>query len=216
MAIPFFTSQIKHIIYMFYLFYRFWYASFVACHQNSTTQGMCTWTHNDNQSIEVDYDIWLVNGNPFTKHFNPFEHQFSFEHHDVFEIYLTFFMLYTFLVPLQIYAFTKEKHMLPLILTISVCMEYVGVFFNFVHVFKFAFDGTGVEVLKVTGNFIDQGSQCLFMLLLLLIVKGWTITQRDLMSRSKCMLFVVWISYTIANMALFIWNMVSSSCYQCM
>ena len=181
----------------------------MACHQNSTTEGECSWMHNDNQSLEIDYDIWLVNGSPFTKKFNPFEHQFSFEHHDVFEIYLTFFLLYIFLVPLQLYAFSKEKHMLPLILTISISMEFIGVFFNFIHVFKFAFDGRGVEILKLTGNFIDQLSQCMFMLLLLLIVKGWTITRRDLVSRSKLMLYLVWITYTVANMALFIWNIVS-------
>ena len=114
-----------------------------------------------------------------------------------------------FLCPLQMYALTREKQLLPFILTISISMEFIGVFFNFLHVFKFAFDGQGVELLKLTGNCFDQLSQCMFMLLLLLIVKGWTITNRDLISRSKCMVFTVWITYTIANMALFIWNLVS-------
>ena len=195
---------------MLILLFRFWFISFVSCYQNSTTESECQWVHNQDQSVEIDYDIWLVNGNPFTKHVNPFEHQFSFEHHDVFEIFLTFFILYTFLVPIQIYAFTRKKHMLPLILTISICLEYVGVFFNFIHVFKFAFDGIGVVGLKITGNLIDQSSQSLFMLLLLLIVKGWSLSKRDLMTRSKYMLMAVWVSYSVANLGLFIWNLVST------
>ncbi len=89
-------------------------------------------------------------------------------------------------------------------------MEYVGVVFNFIHIFKFAFDGVGVDMLKVVGNFIDQMAECLFMLLLLLIVKGWTITRTDLSLRDKIVLFSIWGTYTVANLCLFIWNLVSS------
>ena len=99
--------------------------------------------------------------------------------------------------------------MLPVILTSCMGMEYVGILFNFVHVFKFAFDGEGVELLKVVGNFIDNVAQCLFMLLLLLIVKGWTITRMDLTWKSRVILFTIWTAYTMAILALFIWNLVS-------
>ena len=135
---------------------RFWYISMVSCYRNTSNVEKCWWAHNGNQDIQIDYDLWLVNGNPFTKHFNPFEHQFSFEYHDVFEIYLAFFGVYTVLVPIQMYALSRQKHVLPLILTITMCMEYMGIIFNFIHVFKFAFDGTGVNLLKVVGNFVDQ------------------------------------------------------------
>jgi hypothetical protein len=159
--------------------------------------------------MTIDYDIWMVNGHPFFKHINPFEHQFSFELFDTFELHLAFFVCYAFVVPIQLYALSKQKHMLPLLLTICLCMEFVGVVFNFIHVFKFAFDGSGVELLKVTGNFIDNVAQCLFMLLLLLIVKGWTITRMTLTVKAKVTLFTLWGTYTVSIMALFIWNLVS-------
>ncbi len=183
--------------------------SLVSCFHNATTAEHCTWDFNPSQDIEIEYDIWLVNGNPFTKHVNPFEHQFSFELHDVFEIYLAFFVVYTFLVPIQLYALSQQKHTLPLILSTCMTMEYVGIVFNFIHIFKFAFDGVGVDMLKVVGNFIDQMAECLFMLLLLLIVKGWTITRTDLSLRDKIVLFTIWGTYTVANLCLFIWNLVS-------
>ena len=48
----------------------------------------------------------------------------------------------------------------------------------------------------------------MFMLLLLLIVKGWTITRARLSLLSKLVLLTVWLAYTAANVALFIWNQV--------
>lgn len=180
----------------------------VNCYQNTTDAASCHRTFST-EDIELDFDLWLVNGHPLKKHYNPFEHQFSFEMHDVFEIYLAFFIAYCFLLPVQFYALTAQKHMLPFLLTTCMLMEFVGIVFNLIHVFKFAFDGQGVDLLKVVGNFIDNVAQCLFMLLLLLIVKGWTITRMDLAWKSRAILFTVWTTYTLANMGLFIWNLVN-------
>ena len=140
--------------------FRFWYISLVSCHRNvsSLMNTGCSWAYNSQQDVLLHYDVWFVNGNPFTKHVNPFEHQFSFELHDVFELYLVFLIVYSFLVPIQLYALARQKHLLPLLLTCCMSMEYVGVIFNFIHVFKFAFDGQGVDLLHVVGNFIDQVS----------------------------------------------------------
>jgi hypothetical protein len=178
----------------------------VSCYRN-TTNHVCDWTHNSGQSIAIDYDLWLVNGNPYTKHFNPFEHQFSFELHDVVEIYLTFFIIYTILLPIQVYAFIKQKHVMTRLLTGCMICEYIGIIANFIHFFKFAFDGQGVEPLRIGGTFIDMISQCLLMLLLLLIAKGWTITR--LVLSNKKIFLALWSIYTAIYMALFIWNLVS-------
>ncbi|VDN45582.1 unnamed protein product [Dibothriocephalus latus] len=45
----------------------------------------------------INYDIWLVNGVPSLQDYYRFEHQFSFEDHDIFEMYLVFCLLYFFL-----------------------------------------------------------------------------------------------------------------------
>jgi hypothetical protein len=54
---------------------RFWYVSLVACYRDPLT---CQWKHTGNHTV-IDYDIWLVNGNPYTKNQNPLEYQFSFD-----------------------------------------------------------------------------------------------------------------------------------------
>lgn len=50
----------------------------VACHRYDHKQN-CTWAYDPDTNAVIDYDIWLVNGNPYTSHQNPFEYQFSFE-----------------------------------------------------------------------------------------------------------------------------------------
>ena len=190
------------------LFFSFWYVSMVGCSHNSSDPESCFWLK-DFSAGAIKYNIWLVNGHPNLKHMNPFEHQFSFEMHDIFEMYAAFFFIYCLLVPVQLYALSKQRHLLPMLLTVCMCLEFVGVLFNLLHVLVFAFDGKGVELLGVVGNFVDNVAQCLFMLLLLLVVKGWTVTRMLLETRTKVVLFTLWGNYTVASMALFVWNLVS-------
>ncbi|KAM7536032.1 hypothetical protein Aperf_G00000089630 [Anoplocephala perfoliata] len=97
---------------------RFWYLSLIACYRNLTT---CEWEtsamprpdrmppRNDSTELtlppmmpmRISYDIWMVNGVPRLRDYYRFEHQFSFEYHDIFEIYLTSAILYLFLGVIQ-------------------------------------------------------------------------------------------------------------------
>lgn len=183
---------------------RFWYLSMVACHKNTSNKN-CSWFHNSSINTELNYDIWLVNGDPASKHLNPFEHQFSFEMHDVFEIYLIFSILYGIILPVWIYAFKKQLHPITKILTVCISAEFTGVAFNLIHVFIFAFNGVGADWLKVIGNLLGMFAECLFVLLLLLIAKGWTVTSMKL--TSKYTFFGVWGVYSFLNAMFFIWNL---------
>lgn len=105
-------------------FFRFWYVSLVACHR-SRQKKSCEWSFNSSLDLAIDYDIWFVNGNPASKHLNPLEHQFSYELHDVLEIYLAFLVMNALLLGLQIWVFRNQRHvllwMLTAILTMEVC-----------------------------------------------------------------------------------------------
>ena len=96
--------------------------SFVACHR-SREKDECQWSYNNSLDISVDYDIWFVNGDPASKHMNPFEHQFSYELHDVLEIYLAFFILNTLLLAVQVWVFRSKKHVLLWLLTAILVLE---------------------------------------------------------------------------------------------
>lgn len=186
------------------IFFRFWYLSMVSCHRDSKG---CHWGANHSVNIKIDYDIWLVNGDPASKHLNPFEHQFSFEMHDVFEIYAIFSLLYTITLPIWIYAYKQQVHPITKLLTVCISTEYAGIILNFLHVLVFCINGVGAEWLKVLGNLLGTFAECFFMLILLLIAKGWTITSMKL--TAKRLLFFFWGIYTALNALFFIVNLVS-------
>lgn len=42
---------------------RFWYISLVSCYRDKSTN--CSWKAFHDENIQLNYDIWLVNGNEF-------------------------------------------------------------------------------------------------------------------------------------------------------
>lgn len=117
-------SQIGNLIDIPTYIFRFWYISLVSCSRGRPKkQKQCSWSHNTSLNLEMDYDIWFVNGDPNTKHMNPFEHQFSYELHDVLEIYLTFLVLNGFLLTIQVWVFRQQRHVLIYMLTAILTME---------------------------------------------------------------------------------------------
>lgn len=179
--------------------------SIVACYRNTTNKN-CSWVSSE-ENITIDYDIWLVNGDPIYKKWNPVEHQFSFEEHDIFETFMAFLGVYILIVPFYFYVYSKQRHSLTKFLLVITCTEAVGIFCNFIHVAVFASNGVGVKWIAVLGNAIDTLAQCLFMLSLLLLAKGWMITQHRI--RGKKVVFSLWGVYTLLNCILFLWNLVS-------
>ncbi|XP_022242970.1 uncharacterized protein LOC106460515 isoform X2 [Limulus polyphemus] len=140
---------------------RFWYVSLVACHR---TPNVCDWRESTQDSrAAMEYDVWLVNGNPFISNRNPLEYQFSFD------------------------------------------QQMLSLFSTLIHMIKFAFDGMGIEALSIAGEVVRLFAQSLFMLLLLLIAKGWAITRPEL--TWKPVLFCVWLLYTFVDVLLYVWNM---------
>ncbi|CAK1600851.1 unnamed protein product [Parnassius mnemosyne] len=191
---------------------RFWYISMVSCYLDEAT---CSWHHYtgapsmDNKTLtnspqNIDYDFWLVNGSPNTSLFNTLVYQFSFDRQNTLELYLLFWLCYVILVPVQIYAMRTQQHPVTKLFTFSLILEFIALCFNVLHTVKFAADGIGFENLSVAGDIIDIMSRTLFMLLLLLLAKGWAVTRLEL--TYKPLVFGVWLAYGIVHILLYVWN----------
>lgn len=204
--------------------------SLVACYRNTTT---CQWEYYDKED-KLQYDIWLVNGNPNTSGLNSLTYQFSYDMQNTIELYLLFFMCYIILVPLQLYAVRLQKHPVTRLFTASLLLEFIAVCLILIHVLKFALDGVGYEQLEVAGDIFDILSrvsfqidwihfciwfrapslslctfQTSFMLLLLLLAKGWAVTRMEL--TWKPLVFAIWLCYGVVHILLYVWNMVCIS-----
>lgn len=123
----------------------------VACYRNKQT---CQWEWY-NESLDIDYDIWLVNGNPNNSGSHSLSYQFSYDRQNTLELYLLFFLCYIILVPLQLYAVRLQKHPVTRLFTASLLLEFLAICLILIHVVKFAFDGVGYEQLEVAGDIFD-------------------------------------------------------------
>ncbi|GAB6024907.1 hypothetical protein CHUAL_010013 [Chamberlinius hualienensis] len=182
---------------------RFWYVSMVACRRTEPLTN-CTWVHDPDLDIVIDYDIWLVNGNPYKKDQNQFEYQFSFEKQNVIEIYIVFLMLNLGLIILQVYAGTQQKHPIILLLSGTILLALFGNIFHLIHYLKFSNDGEGIEGVGVVGDICDILSECMFVLILLLLAKGWAITLRKL--TGKFIIGFVMALYIGSSILLYAWK----------
>lgn len=139
---------------------RFWYVSMVACYRNETT---CEWHHLDSiGSYDIEFDIWLVNGNPNGSSYNTLTYQFSFDRQNTLELYLLFWLVYMVLVPLQCHAVKIQKHPVTKLFTASLLLDFIALCLILMHTLKFALDGIGFPNLAMAGDIFDILSRVSF------------------------------------------------------
>ncbi|KAH9376193.1 hypothetical protein HPB48_002563 [Haemaphysalis longicornis] len=172
---------------------RFWYVSMVSCYREGEGKD-CKWKDSVDEDIPIDYDIWLVNGRPDARSHNVFEYQFSFEQQGSLERVLLFLVLYLVLVGLQVYAVLRQRHLVTRLFTAALSLQLLAFLWTAAHLALFACNGRGVPALGIVGDVLYMLSQSLFMLLLLLLAKGWAITRAEL--TWKPVLFCIWLVWS--------------------
>ncbi|XP_033125858.1 transmembrane protein 145-like [Anneissia japonica] len=190
---------------------RYWFLTLLACYpyDNQSASRNCTWAQSSPDTV-VDYNIWLINGYPNGSfNFNPFKFQFSYEQQTLLQMFMVFAFLYTILFPAQITAQCGQSHPLVKLLTLCLFLEYIGVVCYFIHYVLYAVNGAGMTWLEHLGQLFQVAMQCCFMLLLLLLAKGWTITRTDI--HQKKLVLGVWAMYSIFYVFLYFWQMLMIS-----
>ncbi|CAF0722954.1 unnamed protein product [Didymodactylos carnosus] len=148
---------------------RFWYLSLIACHWNDK----CQWEV-VNDSYEIDYDIWIVNGNPEAKIENRFEYHFSYDLHDIIEIYLICVLLYILIpLPFVLYNIHSYQYKHPIIIAYLLFqfLFFIGNLFCLLHYLLYAYNGIGLYVFVQIGNLTTIIGESVLILLLLFIAK---------------------------------------------
>ncbi|XP_013101477.1 integral membrane protein GPR180 [Stomoxys calcitrans] len=192
---------------------RFWYMALVACYRNRTT---CQWHSYDsltapasflNNSIsELHYDIHVVNGHPNNSAAHPLTYEFSFDQQNLLEMYLIFLLVYIILLPMQIYAVRLQKHPVTKLFTLSLLSEFVSLVLITIHLIKFASNGKGQPNLQTSGDILDIFSRTTFMLILLLLAKGWAVTRQQISRTGWIILMSIWVPYCAFHVFLYYWN----------
>ncbi|CAF5149015.1 unnamed protein product [Rotaria sp. Silwood1] len=160
--------------------YRFWYLSLISCYWDPTT---CHWEKVDD-NIQINYDIWIVNGNPEAKtRDNRFEYHFSFDIYDLVEVYSICILFYLF-IPLpfliiKMRSLIDIKHPILISYFLFQLLFFIGNTLNLLHYFIFAYNGIGVYILIHIGNLITIIGESILILLLLFIAKGKKVLMSD-------------------------------------
>jgi len=101
----------------------------------------------------------------------------------------------------------KSYHPIVKLLSITIVLEFFSLLFLFIHYASYAKDGVGASGLKGLGELIDMAAQLSFIILLLLLSKGWSITNMQLTGQ-RILLIVTSILF-ILYITLFTWENVT-------
>ncbi|XP_016947783.1 uncharacterized protein LOC108023051 [Drosophila biarmipes] len=192
---------------------RFWYLSLVACYQNQST---CQWHAHEslprlsklssNLLNTLHYDIHLVNLHPNNSAAHPLTYQYSYDQQNLLEMYLVFLLVYIVLLPMQIYAVRRQKHPVTKLFTLSLLSEFVSLALITAHLIHYAANGVGEPRLQAAGDVLDILSRTTFMLILLLLAKGWAVTRQQISRTGWIILMSIWVPYCAFHVFLYIWD----------
>ncbi|XP_068146382.1 uncharacterized protein [Drosophila tropicalis] len=192
---------------------RFWYVALVACYQNQST---CQWHSHETLSSRskstssllttLHYDINLVNVHPNNSAAHPLTFQYSYDQQNLLEMYLIFLLVYIILLPMQIYAVRRQKHPVTKLFTLSLLSEFVSLALITVHLIRYAANGEGEPNMQAAGDVLDILSRTTFMLILLLLAKGWAVTRQQISRTGWIILMSIWVPYCAFHIFLYIWD----------
>ncbi|CAJ0575965.1 unnamed protein product, partial [Mesorhabditis spiculigera] len=154
--------------------------------------------------IYADYTLEMTNGDPNDLFF----YHFSADEFYILPVNVTFLLLETvlLLMSMAVSCALKSRNLLHQTFKLyqfSIVLECVSLFFLSFAYYLYALNGFGINQLKQMGMFMRGFQTSLFLLLLLLIAKGYTITRGRLSASSICKLVSFIFSYMVVYIAMF-------------
>uniref|UniRef100_A0A6A7FTT8 Integral membrane protein GPR180 n=1 Tax=Hirondellea gigas TaxID=1518452 RepID=A0A6A7FTT8_9CRUS len=179
---------------------RFWYLSLVACGLNAT----CGWQPTT-EDISVSYHLTLVNGHPPATDHDFFAYHFSCEEQNTGELVVFCLLVYScLLLPLQLYATCKQRLRVLELFACVLLLQTLGLVFTVTAQVVMGASGTWMGWAGVGGEVCTLLCESLFLGLLLLLARGWAITNTS--DHFTATLYALWGTYTLLTLALYAWN----------
>lgn len=125
-------------------------------------------------------------------------------------LYLAFFLFFSIVIVINCVGTYKLQQKLsylhPLIklFLIVLILEYLALFVLLIHYGSYASNGEGILILMKLGEVLEIVSRVCFMLLLLLLAKGWTISNETL--THKWAIIGIVVSYLALSVFILVWT----------
>jgi len=155
------------------------------------------------KSVNFEYHFEFVNWG------NSWDRQFSFDDQGLAPMYLFYFLIFLFGIGVHIYSvvnYIREGtfHLVVRIFSACVVMEFLYIFFMFIHYIKYKENGQGVPVLKGFADAIDIGFQMTLILMFILLATGFAISRSFV--THKLQLLIIMIITFLLYLSMFIWG----------
>ncbi|XP_075218044.1 transmembrane protein 145-like isoform X2 [Lycorma delicatula] len=159
---------------------------------------------NSTKGLSMQYKFLMTNGPP-----GDYWHEhFSADEFYILPVLLAFFLTYILLILGVIMCSMELKarqllHSTYKLFAASVILQECGIFNQCIAYTRYAEDGVGLPISRDIGRFFESASEVLFLLLLLLLAKGYTVTRGRLKIGSTVKLTVFMCLYIIGYYSLF-------------
>nr|XP_022906851.1 transmembrane protein 145-like [Onthophagus taurus] len=159
------------------------------------------------KGIDVKYRILMTNGPPG----DYWHEQFSADEFYILPVLMAFTIAYTMLILAIVICSIELKsrqllHATYKLFSFSVIVQYFGILLASMTYLQYALNGIGSPNLKMTGLMIMGISEICFLLLLLLIAKGYTVTRGRLSLSTSIKITIFICLYSITYISLFIYE----------
>jgi len=171
---------------------HYWYVAVLNC--NSVT-------------FELNYQI------SFTQYQENWNHQFSYDDQGLLLLYIIFFIVYVIGLGLHLYGDfqlirASSLHPIVQLLSLSIISEFISILFYLINYGSYANNGVGSPACLLIAEIFDIISVLIFMLLLILVAKGWGITYPTLshIQQQKVVLAIILVVIFVCYVVLFFWG----------
>ncbi|XP_065173129.1 transmembrane protein 145-like isoform X2 [Atheta coriaria] len=160
-----------------------------------------------NRGIHIRYRMLMTNGDP-----GDYWHEhFSADEFYVLPVLMAFSVAYSFLLLAIIICSIELKsrqllHSTYKLFVFSTLIQFFGIVFKSMCYLKYAVNGLGSPGLRVMGNMFMGMSETCFLLLLLLLAKGYTVTRGRLPLSAGVKVTIFMCLYVVTYISLFIYE----------
>lgn len=171
---------------------RYWFFTFARC--NAANPGF----------QKVEYRIHATQAS------SSWSKEFGYNENGINTLYICFMFLFTFVVAVECYGTYKLQqklsylHPMLKLTLISIIIEWISLFVLLLHYGSYSSNGEGIVLLMKLGQVLAVVSRCFLMLLLLLLAKGWTISNETL--THKWAIIGVIVAYLVVSIASLIYS----------
>ncbi|XP_076438636.1 transmembrane protein 145-like isoform X2 [Babylonia areolata] len=173
---------------------RWWYIAVARCDPSKT-------------GLQLDYTMHMMNGAPD----DILHYELSADEFYILPVDITFLLVYVLLLVVSIICavvlYNRQMlHTTYRMYVASLSLWLFGLLLLCIAWGRYSSSGWEEDPTEVTGRLFQAGSTVVFLLMLILMAKGYTITRGRLTQMSAIRLAVFFCVYVVVNIVLFVWE----------